>query len=175
MDVWFLQSPVDTLDFDGDLIVSAHQDNPFAPNIGAYAAHANDATKEFFTLCCSLLEEAPDTHDQFVFQELYWTAEHLRAGREPDTFKNADAWKPTIPKKPKIRYFIRAKVFDAVKFAANEWPIPHEKTLAIHPLCGEPLQTPHGKKMVAKELGAWFGYHDAHGGGGYYHRRGKYW
>ena len=54
---------------------------------------------------------------------------------------------------------------------ASVKPVPTEWSIAVHVLDVKPLQSPHGKKMVAKELGVWHGHHlspDA----GYYLRSG---
>jgi hypothetical protein len=157
MDIFFLQSPVPVLlQMEGDAICSAHQDNPFQPNIGCYAFRANKATLEFFKLCCDLLEEAPDTHDQHVFNNMWYLTVETLGGRE---YKfDGPAWAPKLPATPALTHPMQPESFDSLAFAANVHPIPHEKTIAIHPLCGAPLRTPHGKKMLAKELGGWYGF-----------------
>ena len=72
MDVWFLQSPIDTIaefhsNRTNDILISSHQQSPMAINIGVYSVLANERTKEFFELCILMATESPNTHDQVTF------------------------------------------------------------------------------------------------------------
>jgi hypothetical protein len=60
-----------------------------------------------------------------------------------------------------------------MEIMAGETPIPTKNTLAIHPLCKGPLKDPFGKKILAKELGAWTGFTGS-GVAGYYARTGTH-
>lgn len=69
MDVWFLQSPIDTIvefhsNRTNDILISSHQSSPMTINIGVYSVLANERTKEFFELCILMASESPNTHDQ---------------------------------------------------------------------------------------------------------------
>ena len=71
MDVFWLQSPLSSLQAfmvssEHDIIFSTHQNNARKPNIGVYAAKANEKTVEYFRSCMQVLAEKPKTHDQFV-------------------------------------------------------------------------------------------------------------
>ena len=70
MDVFWLRSPKPSLlaflDSSAEVIFSAHQNNPWAPNIGVYASKANEKTLEYLDHCIDALAKKPKTHDQFV-------------------------------------------------------------------------------------------------------------
>ena len=186
MDVWWIQSPLEAIrqthqhrrsrpEYYGmDIIVSGHQDNPQAPNIGFYAVQSNERTKEFFRELYRLIELRPTVFDQFAFVEL-WNLERRAAAAAAaanvhDETKVAsllsghfthERWGtgPHPVPIPKLQHPLHNQVvLDGSFLAAHEWPIIHERTLAIHPLCGAPLRSPNGKKILAKELGAWYGY-----------------
>ena len=52
---------------------------------------------------------------------------------------------------------------------SSTFAVPTEQTIAIHPLGTSPLQSSHGKKMVARELGAWRGGQRGGAGGAWYY------
>ena len=141
------------------LYFSGHQNNYMAPNIGVYAVKANKYTEEYFRVCLDLLREKPNTHDQFVLQEVHNLFRHTLWG-QPYTFGGGDRWSPQGPPKtmPVIQHPFAAKLFSPHEIVADERPQPTHQTLAIHTLNNAPLQMPHGKKMVAKELGVYFGF-----------------
>jgi hypothetical protein len=71
MDVFWIQSPIPSLvafmtNTKHEIIFSTHQNNVRKPNIGVYAAKANEKTIEYFSSCIQILQEKPSTHDQFV-------------------------------------------------------------------------------------------------------------
>lgn len=184
MDVWWIQSPVpilqktmhQTLDQGRipDIIISDHQDNPNAPNIGFYVVQSNERTIEFFTEFYAILEQVPNVFDQFAFIEVADNNAHARP--KSGTFLH-ERWgdlKPAIPNW-KHRLNVPLVKLEGGYMSAQEWPIVSDKTVAIHTLCGAPLSNPNGKKMVAKELGAWYGFQsnneeDDATLGGYYKR-----
>mmetsp|Transcript_25147 Transcript_25147/g.37164 ORF Transcript_25147/g.37164 Transcript_25147/m.37164 type:complete len:698 (-) Transcript_25147:23-2116(-) len=176
MDVWWIQDPMNALRNQGDfdIAVSGHQDNPNALNIGFYAVRSNKRTKEFFQELYKLLEYQPAVFDQFAFNELWRISEPWND--EEGNFTNAERWGGTPPSIPKLKHKLKNQVVLGNYFAAQEWPNIHENTLAVHVLSGEPLSTPNGKKMIAKELGAWYGFHsepNSSSKAGYYERTGN--
>lgn len=147
-----------------DFIVSGHQDNPQVPNIGFYAVQSNERTKDFFRELYKLIEFRPTVLDQFAFVEL-WNLERDVANADATqlaslllgqfTHKRWGTGPNEVPIPP-LQHLVRNQaVLDGSFMAAHKWPIIHEQTLAIHPLCGAPLQSPNGKKILAKELGAY--------------------
>ena len=182
MDVWWIQSPLEAMrqtiqhrrrrpEYGMDIVVSGHQDNPKAHNIGFYAVQANERTKEFFRELYTLIELRPNVFDQFAFGELFHLeSDAADAEAANDASKLAtllsgnfthERWEtgPNELPVPKLQHILKNQVvLDGSFIAAHEWPIIHERTLAIHPLCGAPLRSPNGKKILAKELGAWYGY-----------------
>lgn len=190
MDVWWIRSPIPNLvDFqkkhkvlDGDrkhLYFSGHQNNPTAANIGVYAVMANKYTEEYFRVCLSTLKEKPETHDQFVMQEVYRLFRENYYGKTNYTLKGRFLPEGDPPKTPKVENPFTPVYFSAHEIAADERPTVTTETLAIHTLCNKPLRAPHGKKMKAKELGVWYGFHSHSGAmsdanaAGYYDRSGK--
>lgn len=128
MHIFFLQSPVPVLlKMEGDAICSVHQDNPFLPNIGSYAFRANEATLEFFKLCCSVLEEAPYTHDQHVFNSLWGLTKSTVDGV---TFEfHGDAWQPKLSTTPALEHPMRPELFEYLAFVALVHPVPTKRRL----------------------------------------------
>ena len=163
MDVWFVWSPIPTLKKQmADIVFSGHQDNPEAANIGVYSVLANKATEEYFWLCIEMFQQALEIHDQVIMQQMYRFAQQIKANQTlefPPGFKG----QTKQLKVPTIQYPITDARFQAYQIAANVLPLPSKDTFAIHTLCGAPLQDPHRKKMIAKELMAWYG------AGNYYH------
>lgn len=180
MDVWFLQSPIDTIvefhsNRTNDILISSHQSSPMTINIGVYSVLANERTKEFFELCILMASESPNTHDQWIFDQLLLLASNLRRGYElRGRFEHK--WDPppkTNP--PKMKYPPNHGLYKSYEIVAGPRPLPTTSTLAIHTLCGKPLSTPWGKKMLAKELGSWYGFKSqGNEAAGYYVRSGRH-
>ncbi|KAL3913839.1 MAG: hypothetical protein SGILL_006334, partial [Bacillariaceae sp.] len=63
-----------------------------------------------------------------------------------------------LPTMPQVNHPFSTASWSPHEVVADERPVPTDKTLAIHPLSGAPLLNPFGKKMIAKELGAWYGF-----------------
>ena len=169
MDVWWIKSPKPSLiefqkqegPHDNHLFLSGHQNNPNAPNIGVYAAKSNDQTKEYFEICIDLLKQKPDTHDQLVMAEVHRLYMETAFGRTKKSFGFEKMWNPgqSPPPVPTLKHPpFSSRMWSPHEVIADERPIPTTETLAIHTLCGMPLLKPHGKKMIAKELGAWYGF-----------------
>lgn len=180
MDIWFITDPIPTLrkiseqqeqlnnnEIPPDIMVSGHQDNPWAPNIGFYFVRSNPHTKSFFGELYHILELCPTVFDQFAFQEMWRLSQpgnHEYSSREYNEGSN-NRWKEycsadsaVVPPMPDFGDFTTRNNVVLPGFQAQEWPLIHEHSVAIHPLCGAPLRSPNGKKMVAKELGAWYGF-----------------
>lgn len=164
MDVWWIRSVKPDLiklqqaDDSVQIYFSAHQNNPFAPNIGVYAARANAKTVGYFQLCIDLLAEKPATHDQYVMQEVRNLYESVLNNRN---HKFGDRWDPKpAPEVPTVNASDAFGVYlwTPHEIVGDERPVPTSTTLAIHTLNGAPLQLPHGKKMIARELGAYYGF-----------------
>jgi len=174
MDIWWIQPPLPSMQElihhelvhqkpMPDILVSGHQDNPAAHNIGFYIVFANERTREFFRELFRILETCPTIFDQFAFGEMLRIS--LPYVREPpgqfshkkfaEQCSNSNTSR--IPTVPKLRHKTQNNQV-LPGFQAQPWPLVHENTLAIHPLCDAPLRSPNGKKMIAKELGAWYGY-----------------
>lgn len=171
MDVFFIKSPRPWLvNQTADIIFASHQNNPNAPNIGAYSVLANDASQEYFRYCIEWSTLTPSTHDQLVMSNVWWASQNIENGGEAEF---GDEWNPKPPQ-PKFQNKFKIQLLGPHHIVSSEWIIPTEETIAVHPLCGAPLRDPHGKKWVAKELGAWYGYRSPNGIGGYYHRQGNY-
>jgi hypothetical protein len=167
MDVWFVKSPLLMIRKQTeDILFSGHQNNPEAANIGVFSVLANDASEEYLQICIDILEQSPETHDQAIMQQVGHFLDALRVGK-PLRYNSKRFSKP-FPELPKFENPARLGRFIPYQIVANILPVPSEDTLAIHPLCEGPLRNPHGKKMIAKELGAW------HGSGGYYERKNRY-
>jgi hypothetical protein len=168
MDVWWIRSPKPNLvDFqnmhkvdDGNqkhIYFSGHQNNYNAPNIGVYAVKADRYSEEYFRVCLDVLKEKPETHDQWVLAEVHRLFQHTYDG---GTYKFGGSFEPDgPPETPKIKNPFKAMYFSPHEVVADERPMPTHQTLAIHTLNGMPLQAPHGKKMIAKELGVYYGFH----------------
>ena len=192
MDVWWIRSPkpqlvdfsnkhhVDDHNHNGKHIYfSGHQNNYGAPNIGVYAVKADDYSLEYFRICLDVLKEKPETHDQWVMAEVHRLFSHTLENRD---YKLGGNFKPDgPPETPKVEHPFKARFFSPHEVVADERPTTTQLTLAIHTLNGMPLQAPHGKKMVAKELGVYYGFHSHTAGttnndedaAGYYDRSGK--
>ncbi|CAB9526878.1 expressed unknown protein [Seminavis robusta] len=175
MDVWFLQSPMPILAlFHDDILFSSHQYCPKCVNIGVYLVHANAATKEYFKVAIQLAQECPDTHDQFVMAQI------LHMVNMGEKFGYSNQWKPAPPDYiPKFEHPVKHGFFSSHEIAAAERPYTSQMAIAIHPLRDAPLKSPHGKKILAKEMGAWYGFEGPPGAlqagtaAGYYHRQGR--
>ncbi len=191
MDVWWIRSPKPKLvDFQGNhndnsdhgkyLYFSGHQNNYRSANIGVFAVVANEFTEEYFRVCLDLLKEKPDTHDQYVMQQVLNLFTERYYGRDMKFGKGR--FQPEgAPKTPEIKHPFKSLMFSPHEIVADERPTTMRKTLAIHTLNNRPLQAPHGKKMNAKELGVYYGFRSHPKGtpignptsGGYYDRSGE--
>lgn len=133
-----------------DLYVGAHQNNPTSANIGVYAARASEATREFFS---GLLEEMrlkPKAHDQLLFHNLLtW---HRMRPNQPVSNDWGDAPKIPRPQHPAAWAFM-----DNHAGVASTNPIITQDTVFVHTLGNVPLDSQEGKKIQAKEMGAWHG------------------
>ena len=176
MDVWFLRTPVQIMKHfhsqpEGDVLVSSHQNCPMCANIGVYSIASNERTVELFEILVALAKESPKTHDQFIVTSVLGLAQELREGRRTNTFDTR--WNPQPKVNPPVMHHPPHRGFyNAFEIVASERPIPTQQAYAIHTLNGAPLQKPHGKKILAKELGAWYGFEGPNGEGGYYRRKG---
>ena len=168
MDVWFVKSPISVLrEQTDDILFSGHQNNPEAANIGVYSVIANEASEEYLRICIEILEQSPDTHDQAIMQQVYDFLNKLKAGQPFEYSRHG--FKEPYPKFPTFQHPAKHGRFVPFQIVADERPVASEDTLAIHTLCGAPLRNPHGKKMIAKELGAWYG-----SGNYYYGKHNRY-
>ncbi len=173
MDVWWIQSPKPNLiDFQkrhDDAIsdkndnagkhvyFSGHQNNYNAPNIGVYAVKANEYSEEYFRVSLDVLNKKPDTHDQHVMAEVHRLFQHTY---DKQPYKFGGNFMPDgPPEAPTVEHPFKALYFSPHEVVADERPQTTHLTLAIHTLNGMPLQAPHGKKMNAKELGVYYGFH----------------
>ncbi|KAG7355180.1 nucleotide-diphospho-sugar transferase [Nitzschia inconspicua] len=166
MDVWWMKSPKTSLkafqDLGADqttgnhLYFSSHQNNPGAANIGVYAAKSTDHTKEYFQICIDLLKQRPETHDQLVMHQvvkLYSNALHNQS------FEFWGNWgEKGPPPTPSVKLPFQARFWGPHDIVADERPMPTLETMAIHTLCHVPLLNPHGKKMIAREIGVYYGF-----------------
>ena len=182
MDLWFLKSPKPLLSlFQDDILLSSHQNCPMCANIGVYLVRANKHTLEYFQTAIALAKESYNTHDQWIMAQLMQM--------ENPKFEFGKGWDPVPERVPRLRYPVKAGYFSPHEIVASERPYASSLAIAIHPLRESPLKDPHGKKMLAKEMGAWYGYRrgspNNDGGGveessstsqagqaGYYHRQG---
>jgi hypothetical protein len=167
MDVWWIESPKPSLkafqqqkedDLVGNhLYFSAHQNNPWAANIGVYAAKANKYTQEYFAHCIDALKQRPETHDQLVMQQVHLAFENALNNQ---TFEFGGYWGKDVspPPVPKVNWPFKGRFWSPHDIAADERPLPTRETMAIHTLCHLPLLNPHGKKMIARELGVYYGF-----------------
>jgi hypothetical protein len=156
MDVWFVKSPIPAIrQQTQDILFSGHQNNPEAANIGVYSVIANKASEEYLRICVEILQQAPNVHDQFIMQQVGWFLDAFHAGRPFEFDKNR--FQEPLPKIPTFQHAATIGRFVPFQIQADERPVPSEDTFAIHTLCGTPLRNPHGKKQIAKELGAWYG------------------
>ena len=158
MDVWFFRSMLPFLQRQfGDFLVSSHQKNPAAMNIGVYAVIADDATREYFQHCLDVAAKI-EIHDQTLMQDLKIVSGHQKEG------------KIAPPKYPNVtfQHFSDINILGSDVIAASEWPRFTIGTIAIHPLSTVPLTGPHGKVQIAKELGVYYGSY------GYYSSEGRY-
>lgn len=177
MDCWFIKSPIDLLRQQRtDYLVSSHQWNAIGGNIGIYSVRANKATQEFFQKLVEYSDLSPKTHDQIAMNDFANYSTKLRNGeRVSDVARDyLGRWDPIPKTMPKFKNPIAREYFDPHVMVASPNPVPTETTIAIHTLDNTPLQPPHGKKMVAKELGAYTGFVGTPEatGGGYYKRTG---
>jgi hypothetical protein len=88
-------------------------------------------------------------------QSLLWLINDFNKGREL-AFPDLHFADPK-PKIPGIRNPIKAQNLLAFQIMSDARLLVTPETLAIHPLCWEPLTSPHGKQMMAREMGAWYG------------------
>ena len=167
MDIWFQQSPLPTLrnemtsEDDVDVLMSTHQNNHGAPNIGFYAVRATNATREYFDTCVKLLEQYPHTHDQAIMVSVADLNTELRNGNDAWSHLQLhdDDGKKVEVSVPKVEHPIVMKKLNPHVIPSHEWPVPTERTVAMHFLANKPLRHPFGKIMMAKETGLWYGFH----------------
>jgi hypothetical protein len=95
-------------------------------------------------------------YSQRVMQSMLWLIDDFNKGRKELSFQD-EYYKDPKPKIPDIRNPIKAQPLLGFQIMSDARLLPTPETLAIHPLCWEPLVSPHGKQMMAKELGAWYG------------------
>ena len=152
MDVWFTRSPQPLIEAQRvDLLLSSHQNNARSGNIGVYSVFANAATREFFEDCIEMAKRLPHEHDQRLMMNLaVWHSIAAGRGHDPKEWKDRPTTEPA--KNP-----ISSDFWDPHVVVSSTRPVPVETTVAIHPLGTKPLQHPHGKKILALELGAWHG------------------
>jgi hypothetical protein len=166
MDVWWIQSPKPSLMLfqqqqednlvGNHLFFSSHQNNPKAANIGVYAAKANKYTQEYFEICIDVLKQRPKTHDQWAMQQVHHVYQNALYNRTFELFGNWGEEGP--PPVPKVNHPFQARLWSPHEIVADERPTPTLETMAIHTLCIVPLLNPHGKKMMARELGVYYGF-----------------
>ncbi|CAB9496882.1 expressed unknown protein [Seminavis robusta] len=177
MDVWFLQSPLPVIKlFEEDMLFSSHQNCPICVNIGVYFVRATAATKEYFQIAIQLAKDSPNTHDQYIMGQILHM-QHL--GDKSKWEYNPDRWDPLPGYFPTFHTTVKTGFFSPHEIVASERPYASQMAIAIHPLRESPLKDPHGKKMLAKEMGAWYGFNGDDGliitteqAAGYYHREG---
>jgi hypothetical protein len=121
-----------------------------------------------------MAKESPNTHDQYIFGQLLLLAWTINETGSPGVKFNR-MWNP-IPKPeynpPKMNHPLFWGLYTPMEIMAGERPYPTKNTIAIHTLTKNPLRRPFGKKILAKELGAWTGFTGTYGDGGYYARTG---
>ncbi|CAJ1965179.1 unnamed protein product [Cylindrotheca closterium] len=163
MDVWFLKSPKSLWkDQDVDVIFSGHADNPNYVNIGIYSVLPTPKAREYFEICIDLFKQRPKVHDQLIMMQILYWEMAAKKGEEIKWRKNMgnikDVWGLPPPEFPKFpNGYVTHGRFPIWAIVSGERPILSEQIVAIHVLCGKPLTAPHGKKQMAKEMGAWIG------------------
>lgn len=98
----------------------------------------------------------------------------IAIGAMGKSFHYGKDWDPVPHYIPKIHNPVSHGFFSPHEIVADERPYPNQMALAIHPLRSQPLKSPHGKKIVAKEAGAWYGFEGPASEAGYYRRKGKH-
>lgn len=180
MDIWFIRSPIQLLQQNMktkyDFLCSTHQWNPGELNIGFYAAMANEGTINYFNDSLNIITEHPLAHDQKIMHvvaddntatlENRTVADHNNCGWCGHKSISFPGVKPTHP--------IRVGRIDPHVVVSSMYPVPTEGTVALHTLADMPLKGPFGKQMVAKELGAWYGFGKTTSRAGYYHREDEF-
>lgn len=165
MDVWFLKSPKSLwADQKVDVIFSGHADNPNYVNIGIYSFLPTPRAKEYLEVCIDLFKQRPKVHDQLIMMQILYWEMAAKKGEEIKWRNNMgvmkDVWGLPPPAFPKFPHgYITHSRFPIWAIVSGERPILSEEVVAIHVLCGKPLTAPHGKKQMAKEMGAWIGSH----------------
>ena len=168
-DIWFLKSPKPIIQqFDGDVLFSSHQNCPKCTNIGVYSVVANKKTKEYFQTCIELSKISYNTHDQKLMASV------IGMGVDRKGFSYGKHWDPVPDYIPYLRYPVSHGFFSPHEIVADERPYSNQMAVAIHPLRSQPLKSPHGKKILAKESGAWYGFEGPDGKAGYYKRKEKH-
>ncbi|KAL7536056.1 hypothetical protein ACHAXR_006892, partial [Thalassiosira sp. AJA248-18] len=177
MDVWFLTSPKELIaSYHGedkhDLLLSSHMKDPQSINIGVFSVTANQRTQEFFEICVKMAQESPGTHDQWVMAQLLLLAWTITETGRPGLTLTRMWYPPPKHNPPTMNHPPYYGLYNTMEMMAGEHPIPTKNTIAIHTLCKGPLKKPFGKKIIAKELGAWTGFTGPSGAAGYYARTG---
>jgi hypothetical protein len=151
MDVFFVRSPQPLLASQSvDFLVSSHQNNPRAGNIGVYSINANERTREFLQDCLTVSQLVPEQHDQRTMMNLAAYATITRNGA------TTAGWND-VPPVPRPTHPITFDLVDPHVIVASTHLVPTQATIAVHPLDVKPLKSPHAKKMLAKEQGFWCG------------------
>jgi hypothetical protein len=160
MDVWFTKSILPLLKRQwGDMMVSSHQ-NIVTMNIGVYSVRANVAARDYFQQCLEV-GRVTTMHDQKLMEDLATLHDLVR--RRELTYRQA-AQLPNVT----VAHPVQVEFMGAHEIVASAQLWPNGASIAVHVLCGAPLRNPHGKKMVAKELGVYYGSH------GYYDANQRY-
>jgi hypothetical protein len=178
MDVWFIRSPLPLLRQrmnDYDFLCSTHQWNPRELNIGFYAALANEGTINYFKDSLDIMEKNPLAHDQKIMHVVADDNTAILANRPVQDHNNCGWCGDMSVSFPAVKATnpIRVGLLDPHVVVSSLYPVPTEGTVALHTLADMPLKGPFGKQMVAKELGAWYGWGSS-SKAGYYHREGAY-
>ena len=143
--------------------------DPLSINIGVFSIAANERTKEYFELCILMGNLSPNTHDQWIMGQLLLMAYIIHQSGK-STMKFTREWKPPPPAEHNPPNMTRPPhwgLYSPMEIMSGAHPYPTKNTIAIHTLTRTPLKKPFGKKILAKELGAWTG------AGGYYSKTGE--
>ena len=176
MDVWFFKSPINLIaayhnekGAKNDILASSHVKDPLGVNIGVFSVTANERTEEYFELCDLMGKLSPNTHDQWIMGQLLLVAWIMKKNGKAN-YKFDREWKPPPPPEhnpPNMTKPVDWGLYNPMEIMSSAHPYPTKNTIAIHTLTKSPLKKPFGKKMLAKELGAW------NGAGGYYSAKGE--
>lgn len=161
----FLKSPIELIaEFHShdkqDILASSHVKDPLSINIGVFSISANKRTKDYFELCLLMGTLSPDTHDQWIMGQLLLVAYIMHSSGGKSYMKLDREWKPPPPPEhnpPNMTLPPHLGLYSTMEIMSGAHPYPTKNTIAIHTLTKTPLKKPFGKKILAKELGAWTG------------------